>query len=965
VKSSNIIKLIAVMAILSVFSVLGVRFIAGTFIWNVLHSNLMESAERNQIIYTNEIDEWFAVAKERVRNIALTMEQIPLEEIENMAINFVERTEMIENVFIGFSDGRLKNGVNWVPDEGWTPIDRPWYIAARAVPYGEVVVTGTYISYATGNIAVSVATYVPGLGGSGATVGTAIPVNTILEKLALHDVMGGGYLILVDMAAGGQIIAHPNPVYAPDADGTTMNIEDIVNGQTFVLYLDAPEIIQFDDTRFGEAYLISTPLGEVDWTLISVIPTSSTERAITMHTNVIIIVFSAFSIILMAITLVSSLKIIKKMGDVKASEARLRMILDAMPLVTNFRDADFNIRDCNETSARLFGLKDKDEYLQRYHELSPELQPCGMSSKEKAEMLVTETFVSGYSRFEWMHQTIDGEPVPCEVTLTKVDWDNLPHLLAFVRDLRDVYKYREAQEAERQRLQLFIDYMPLGCSLRNKHFEILDCNETVLKIFGIKTKEDYVSQWNNLIPDFQPDGWRSRDMLNQAINTAIETGKSRIEWVLQKLDGTSVPIETIIACIKWQSEDCMVVFMRDLTESYNYRREKEEMLDKLEELLQEARAASQAKSIFLSNMSHEIRTPINAISGMIKIGKSASDIDSKNSAFERIETASTYLLGIIADVLEMSKIDAGKLELNNHPFEFKKMVEGVSDMLHFEINKKKLELMITLDDSIPQNIIGDEVRLAQVISNLLSNAIKFSPPSGRIDLNASLVNNKIHVEIIDTGIGISEEQQARLFNAFEQAESTTTRKFGGTGLGLAISKRIIEAMGGEILIESELGKGAKFMFNIPFETADINAKNSVSTVEDEYEGCFEGCCLLIVDDVDINREILITLLEPTGIEIEYAQNGAEAVGMFHEHPSRYDAIFMDIQMPIMDGFTATRRIREFNFDWAKQIPIIAITANVFQEDIEQCMLAGMNDHLGKPINIELAIKKLKEFITKK
>ncbi|GHV44781.1 hypothetical protein FACS1894204_02500 [Synergistales bacterium] len=246
------------------------------------------------------------------------------------------------------------------------------------------------------------------------------------------------------------------------------------------------------------------------------------------------------------------------------------------------------------------------------------------------------------------------------------------------------------------------------------------------------------------------------------------------------------------------------------------------------------------------------------------------------------------------------------------------------------------------------------------------------PPEGDIRLDAYFIKEKngvffVKIEVTDTGIGINPEQQSRLFSSFVQAESSTSRKFGGTGLGLAISKRIVEMMGGSIWIESELGKGSTFAFVIPAKRGDSEAAAENLSAEDEPSDKaenFEGYHLLLAEDVEINREIVLALLEPTHLAIDCAENGAEALRMFSSDPDHYDMIFMDVQMPEMDGYEATRRIRALNVSRAQTIPIIAMTANVFREDIENCLAAGMNDHVGKPLDFNDVLGKLRKYIKK-
>jgi cellobiose-specific phosphotransferase system IIC component len=415
---------------------------------------------------------------------------------------------------------------------------------------------------------------------------------------------------------------------------------------------------------------------------------------------------------------------------------------------------------------------------------------------------------------------------------------------------------------------------------------------------------------------------------------------------------------------------------------------------------EDALSASRAKGSFLANMSHEMRTPMNAIIGMTTIAKKAKDITRKDYCLEKIENASTHLLGVINDVLDFSKIEADKLELSPEHFSFEKMIQKQVDVISFKIDEKQQKLEVKTDERIPPFLYGDDQRLSQIIMNLLSNAVKFTPEQGTVSLASDLVKNEngkcvIRISVSDSGIGISEDQQVKLFSSFEQADSGTSRKFGGTGLGLAISKRLVEMMGGSIRIESESGKGASFIFTVELaEGSDLTGKSadeeddvSVTAPENGPDD-FSAYCLLLAEDVEINREIVLSLLEPTKIAVESAENGRQALNMFKAAPRKYDMIFMDVQMPEMDGYEATRLIRAFEaeqqknpaMEFAKQtssmsfaegetqrysrerIPIIAMTANVFKEDIERCLEAGMNSHVGKPLDIEDVLEKLREYL---
>ncbi|MDR2692766.1 MAG: response regulator [Chitinispirillales bacterium] len=385
-------------------------------------------------------------------------------------------------------------------------------------------------------------------------------------------------------------------------------------------------------------------------------------------------------------------------------------------------------------------------------------------------------------------------------------------------------------------------------------------------------------------------------------------------------------------------------------------------------------AASLAKTTFLANMSHEMRTPLNAISGMTTIGMSTTDIGRKNYCFTRILAASSHLLGVINDVLDMSKIEANMFELSPVEFEFEKMLQRAADIVNFRAEEKRQTLTVRVDKEVPKVVIADDQRLAQVVTNLLGNAVKFTPEEGTVSLDARLVGEEncictLQISVKDTGIGIDAEQQKKLFASFQQAESSTSRKYGGTGLGLAISKSIVEMMGGEIWVDSAPEAGSTFTFTVKAKRAAGNGRlesecdgNANGKTPPDAAGRFAAQCVLLAEDVEINREIVLSLLEHTQLTIDCAENGEDAVRMFTEAPDKYAMIFMDVQMPKMDGYEATRRIRALDTKTAKTVPIVAMTANVFREDIENCIKAGMNSHIGKPIDIKEVLEKLYTYL---
>ena len=380
------------------------------------------------------------------------------------------------------------------------------------------------------------------------------------------------------------------------------------------------------------------------------------------------------------------------------------------------------------------------------------------------------------------------------------------------------------------------------------------------------------------------------------------------------------------------------------------------MEEKLIWAMEHAKESSKAKGEFLSRMSHEIRTPLGAVIGMTNIARTTKDPKKKEHCLEKIEEASVHLLGVINDILDMSKIEAQKFELAPTDFDFEAMLARVVNVVTFRANEKNQTLVVNMDEDLRHRVVADEQRLAQVIVNLLSNAVKFTPEKGTITLTAEKQGESdgicdIKVSVADTGIGMTEEQRSRLFKSFEQADRNTARNYGGTGLGLAISKSIVEMMGGRIWAESEPGKGSTFTFTIRMRRGSGDTPEPAGPdVQPTSEGGYTGRHILLAEDIEVNREIVLAMLEDTGVGIDCAENGRVACEMFASNPGRYDLILMDIHMPEMDGYEATRRIRGMDTEEARKVPIVAMTANVFREDIERCLAAGMNEHISKPID---------------
>lgn len=395
---------------------------------------------------------------------------------------------------------------------------------------------------------------------------------------------------------------------------------------------------------------------------------------------------------------------------------------------------------------------------------------------------------------------------------------------------------------------------------------------------------------------------------------------------------------------------------------------------KMEEKNIEARNALEAKGNFLANMSHEIRTPMNAICGMAQLLSEREFSEEENEYIETIQKSSESLLSIINEILDFSKIDSGKMEINEEPYHFNSLLHDVLSIIEFRMRDKSVKLIVNIDPEVPRVLIGDELRIRQILINLLNNAVNFTH-KGSVTLNIKWVKNSentgvMEVEVKDTGIGISEENMGKLFKAFGQIDTRKNRNVEGTGLGLAISKSLLDLMGGSIWATSEPDIGSTFSFTLPQRVKDGRASNYRNDSEqiakeiNEFDISFKAptARVMIVDDNKVNLKVAYELMKRFGFEATTIDNGSEAYNRIEEHLVNYDIVFMDHMMPFMDGVETTEKIRKIDNQYAKELPIIALTANAIKGVEKQFKEAGMNDYLSKPIHIKQLNDILKKWI---
>lgn len=468
-------------------------------------------------------------------------------------------------------------------------------------------------------------------------------------------------------------------------------------------------------------------------------------------------------------------------------------------------------------------------------------------------------------------------------------------------------------------------------------------NDAVCQQLGYTHNEFFKLRVSDINPDFDKE--RYQGIVEQFNSNTANIFK--FETTHQRKDGSIFPVEIIIYLNQINLKKWIVAFHFDITERKNYEQIINEAREKAEQ-------ANQYKSQFLANMSHEIRTPMNGIIGMTRLALRDKNIDKKDIHISKANQAAKSLLGIINDILDFSKIETGKIQLESIDFELYLLMDEINSMVGQSALNKGIPLIFRYEENVCKHYLGDPLRLKQILINLISNAIKFSTGGNPVDIEIKIVeqnydNIQLQFIVKDKGIGMTLQQQQNIFNSFQQAENSTSRKFGGTGLGLTISKQLVELMGGNLELISEPDIGSMFYFSIwlkaPVASIEEKAQCSTLPLEKAIEK-LNGCHVLLVEDEEINQEILIELLKESNIKISLANHGKQALETLES--KQFDMILMDCMMPIMDGYEATRKIREQ--EQFKSLPIIAISANAMKHDIEECIKVGMNDHIAKPID---------------
>ncbi|MCL2193275.1 MAG: ATP-binding protein [Treponema sp.] len=1098
--------------VLIVVGLIFLAVISSITTYRSVYNESINTMRQQNRAFINRIDGWITLKGNLVEYNAMLLRNLGFDQHVAFALlaASAEFNEDIADVYLGFPDGTGFSVMGNLLPPGWVAYHRPWYIEATQRP-GEVVFTSPYMDVILNQLAFASVRTIGDYDDSLGVIALHVPFTTMIDYIAQANDMTDSFSFILDVV--GNILLHPDPAFVPLDDFTFQNKQEVEGGRYAQMFTAI--IKEGTYSGYGAIY-VGTALATTGWYVITRIPTSYIMTNV-FTTLLSIIAKASLAIISLIITGVALRTIKATMKREQDINEMNEIFVNSSPFIMNIWDDTYKLVATSQQSIEIFGLSSQEQYIERFHDLSPEYQPCGTPSREKAINVVMGAFREGHAKFEWLHQTLDGEPLPTEITLVRFMRQGKYMVAAYTSDLRPIKAAMEKEREAEERIRLLLDATPMSICLYDTNLIPIDCNEEAVRMFGLADKSDFLDKNSIFMPAIQEDGTNSRDLHELLIKKAFMEGWTKSEYLGEKADGTIIPLDITFVRVKYKKNYAVAEYCRDMTqvkaamkkereaeervkvvldaspmscflldadrqaidcnqaaielfvkkpnkppaETYpeqgdfnrckllgckncehdgrntcsarkylvkNYRdtfpdykqnkvqiersvaeccnkafkdgmnkfefynvtlygetipcevtivpvryREGKGFAVYLRDLRAEKRREiaeeeNQAKSRFLARMSHEIRTPMNAVLGIAEIElKKESHPPDTEEAFSRIYSSSSLLLTIINDILDMSKVESGRMEIIPVTYETINLIIDTVQLNLMHIGSKNISFNLNVDERLPSSLIGDELRIKQIMNNLLSNAFKYTS-EGHVNLSIEVEddllpdNVTLIIRISDTGQGMTNEDINNLFNAeFIRFNTQSNRAIQGSGLGMSIAHSFITMMQGDIKVESTPGKGSTFIVRLPQQRRDehVLGKETAESLQklenvQKFRKRKDKFTLapmpygrvLVVDDVDINLYVAEGILTSYEIVVETAESGPEAIEKI-KSGEVYDIIFMDHMMPGMNGVEATRIIRDMGYDH----PVVALTANALKDSAEMFMNNGFSGFISKPIDI--------------
>jgi PAS domain S-box-containing protein len=636
------------------------------------------------------------------------------------------------------------------------------------------------------------------------------------------------------------------------------------------------------------------------------------------------------------------------------SEQRLSTLLDHAPLaIMIFDQHNGALRYANRHALQAHGVASLEDLADQA------LFSDGPYHREAMLQAVRETWSSGARDLQWRSRGADGEPMWWALNLNVLSLDGQPHVVAFGHDitarlkaeraliehrahLAEQVRERTAEVMQQQRrLETIIEALPVSLTIKDRHGRYQLCNRLFEQATRLTRSQLLGRTAEEVFPAHMAEQIRRDD-------DALLTGTPGVRYEISRTRRNGEQRDHLVTKVALPGADgqpeAVLTLSVDISDQKALQRE-------LSDAKNEAERLASVKSAFLANMSHEIRTPLHGMLGLTQLGLREDAPPPVRQALTRIQHAGRHLLGVINDILDFSKIDAGKLPIACCAIDPQAVAQDALTMVSQRARDKGLALRFDAGAGLPPAVLGDPLRIRQILINLLSNAIKFTHEGGVV-LQLTQEEDQLHFVVEDTGMGLHPEMHERVFSPFEQADGSTSRRFGGTGLGLSISRQLARLMGGDLTLRSQLGQGATFTLTLPLQVTDAPAPSEATQgTRALWPGVahLQGLRILAADDVDINRDILVGLLNQQGAEVHCVEDGREALLQLKQHgPGYFDIALMDVQMPVMNGLQATELLHMIDAD----LPVVALTAHALPEERLRCEQAGMVGHLSKPFEAD-------------